>query len=405
MAWTDFSQTFGGAFILFARSTDGGLTFSLPLALSPMDGTTLVQDSSIAVGPNGEIYVSYLDSHFGGSGITVTKSTDGGATFSALKSAVLFTELAGTLTGGNDVRCDSFPATAVDQNGTYHLVYAAVSPGQTVDRSDIFYVRSTDGGATFSAPVRVNDDATATSQWSPAIAVAADGRIAVKWWDRRNDPVNDSLTDVYMTVSADGGATFGKNIRVTDHNWVFGPSELGNYHGDYDGMAGDAGIFHLSWSDERGSDPDVYYAYFPSTVTAGPDFNVSAGQVYASVRAGESATYDLTTSAANGFTGTLSLSASPPVPGLSYTFSSASVTAGSAGAAHRVLDPGRSPGHVPRVRYGRGAVLHAPDERALRRARERALRVAPAQRKPVGGLHEPGGPAAHRLLGRDPPRL
>ena len=91
---------------------------------------------------------------------------------------------------------------------------------------------------------------------------------------------------------------------------------------------GDAGILHLSWSDERGSDPDVYYAFFPSTVTAGPDFDVSSRQVYGSVRAGESTTYDLTTSAANGFAGSLSLSASPPVPGLSYTFSSASVTAG-----------------------------------------------------------------------------
>ena len=217
-------QTYGGAFILFARSTDGGRTFSAPSALSAIDGSQLVQDAYISVGPNGEVYVSYLDGHFGGSGITVTKSVDGGATFSALKPAALFTELTGTLTGGNDVRCDSFPVTAVDQNGTYHLVYAAVSSGQTVDRSDIFYVRSTDGGVTFSVPARLNDDATATSQWSPAIAVAADGRVAVKWWDRRNDPVNDSLTDVYMTVSADGGATFGKNIRVTDHNWVFGPS-------------------------------------------------------------------------------------------------------------------------------------------------------------------------------------
>ena len=33
----------------------------------------------------------------------------------------------------------------------------------------------------------------------------------------------------------------------------------------YDGFAADPGTFHLSWSDERGSDPDVYYATFPST--------------------------------------------------------------------------------------------------------------------------------------------
>ncbi len=344
VAWTDFSAT-SGAFILFARSTDGGKTFSLPSPLSAIDGSQLVQDAYISVGRDGEVWVSYLDGHFGGSGITVTKSLDGGATFSALKPAALFTELTGTLTGGNDVRGDSFPATAVDQNGTYHLVYAAVSPGQTVDRSDIFYVRSTDGGATFSAPVRLNDDASATSQWSPAIAVAADGRIAVKWWDRRNDPVNDSLTDVYMTVSADGGATFGKNIRVTDHNWVFGPSTLGSYHGDYDGMAGDAEIFHLSWSDERGSDPDVYYAFFPSTVTAGPDFDVSARQVYASVRAGDAATYDLVTTASNGFQGTLFLSnATPKIPGVSYSFSSANVAAGQPARLTLSSSPAVTPG-------------------------------------------------------------
>jgi hypothetical protein len=327
VTWTDFTAN-NGAFILYARSTDGGLTFSLPSNLSPIDGSEVVQDSYVSIGPNGEVWISYLDSHFGGSGITVTKSTDGGVTFSALKPAALFQEISGTFTGGNGVRADSFPVAAVDKNGTYHLVFSAVSPGQALDRSDIFYVRSTDGGATFSAPVRLNDDATTTSQWSPAIAVTADGRIAVKWWDRRNDPVNDSLTDVYMTVSSDGGATFGKDIRVTDHNWVFGPSELGSYHGDYDGLAGDSGKFHLSWSDERGSDPDVYYAYFPSTVTAGPDFNVSARQVYASVRAGDSTAFDLATSAANGFSSTLALSVSPPVPGLTYSLSSSSVVAG-----------------------------------------------------------------------------
>ncbi len=166
----------------------------------------------------------------------------------------------------------------------------------------------------------------------------------MKWWDRRNDPVNDSLTDVYMSVSADGGATFGKNLRVTDHNWVFGPSSFGSYHGDYDGMAGDAGTFHLSWSDERGSDPDVYYAFFPSTVAAGPDFNVSARQVYASLRAGESATVDVTTTAANGFQGSLSLSASPNVPGLAYTFSSATVAAGQASRLTVLAAPSLPPG-------------------------------------------------------------
>ncbi len=152
VTWTDFSQTLGGDFILFAVSTDGGASFSSPLALSPIDGTTLVQNSTISIGPAGEIYVSYNDSHSGSSGITVTKSTDGGATFSAIRTAAKLTEIAGTLPGGNGVRADTFPVTAVDTSGTYHLAYAAVSPGQTADRSDIFYVRSTDGGRRSALP-------------------------------------------------------------------------------------------------------------------------------------------------------------------------------------------------------------------------------------------------------------
>ena len=330
VVWTDLSQDFdgGGSFILFSYTRDGGKTYTFPLALSPLDGSAVAQTPYVSVGPAGEIWVSFFDGHFGGTGITVTRSVDGGSTFSTPTPAALVLPLAGTLTGGNGVAAATFPATAIDKNGTFHLVYAAVSPGQSLDRSDIFYVRSTNGGSTFSAPVRLNDDATATSQWAPAITAAADGTVAVKWWDRRNDPVNDSLTDVYMTTSADGGKTWGTNIRVTDHNWVFGPSHLGSYHGSYDGIAADSGNLHLSWSDERGSDPDVYYATFQTNVTAGPDFNVSAVQVYAAARAGESASFDLATTGENGFSGTLALSASPAVSGLTYSFSSPTVSAG-----------------------------------------------------------------------------
>ena len=330
VVWTDVSQVYdgGGSFIFFTYTRDGGQTYSSPLALSPLDGSAVVRDATVSVGPSGEVWVSYFDDHFGGTGITVTKSADGGNSFSGLKSATLVSPLAATLTGGNGVATATSPATAVDKNGTFHLVYAAVQPGQSLDRSDIFYVSSTDGGATFSTPARLNDDGTSTTQWLPAITAAADGTVAVKWWDRRNDPVNDSLTDVYMTTSTDGGRTFGTNIRVTDHNWVFGPSSLGNYHGSYDGIAADAGNFYLSWSDERGSDPDVYYATFPTNVSAGPDFNVSAVQVYAAARAGESASFDLATTAVNGFSGTLAFSASPAVSGLTYSFSSPSVPAG-----------------------------------------------------------------------------
>jgi hypothetical protein len=219
------------------------------------------------------------------------------------------------------------------------------------DRSDIFYVRSTDGAANFSAPVRINDDTTTTTQLFPAVAAAGDGTIAIKWWDRRNDPMNDCLNDVYMVYSTDGGMTFGKNFRVTNHNWVFGPVDLQtnatDYHGDYDGLAADGSNIYVPWSDERGSFPEAYFTLFPTNHDPNtPDFNISGVKVYATAMAGSSATFDFTTTAANGFTGNLSLSAStnPAIPGLSFTFASASVAAGS--PAHLMVSAasGTAPG-------------------------------------------------------------
>src|SRR6185503_13435877 len=230
--------------------------------------------------------------------------------------------------GGNDVRTNSFPSLTIDKNGTVHVVYDATVTPNGSDRSDIFYTRSTNGGTTFSAPVKLNDDGTPTTQLFPSIAAAADGTLGVKWWDRRNDPLNDSLTDVYMTISRDGGASFEKNFRVTNHNWVFGPSELGDYHGDYDGIAADGGNFFLSWSDERGLNPDAYFAQIPISRDANsPDFNISARKPFAPVKAGTAVDFEFSTTSA-GIAGSLTLTAQPAVPGLQYTFTNASVNTG-----------------------------------------------------------------------------
>jgi PKD domain/BNR repeat-like domain len=328
VSWTYFAST-GEIFILFSRSTDGGQTFSFPGLLSPVD-TAGVQFSSIAVAPNGDVYVAFADGHISPDGLTILKSTDGGVNFTAAP-LVSYNSLQ-ILTGGGGARASSYPVVAVDGKGVVHMTWAATATGATFDRSDVFYTRSTDAGKTFSAARKLNDDGTNTTQAFPALAAADDGSVAVKWFDRRNDPVNDGLNDVYMAISRDGGATFGKNFRVTDHNWVFGPIEAaigGQYHGDYDGLAADGGNFYLSWSDERGSDPDVYFAFVPEGYDGGaPDFGVASQLVQGTVTAGQSSAFTIATSATNGFSGSLALSAGPSVPGLTFSFANAAVSAG-----------------------------------------------------------------------------
>src|SRR5262249_23133928 len=102
---------------------------------------------------------------------------------------------------------------------------------------DILLRRSTDGGATWSPPVRVNDDpaGTGVDHRSPHLAIGANGVIQVTWFDRRNahTPVRPEcnnplsrpgLGDVYLASSSDGGATFSPNRRVTDRliDWDVG---------------------------------------------------------------------------------------------------------------------------------------------------------------------------------------
>src|ERR1041384_189368 len=343
--WTDFTQS-NGSFINCSRSTNGGDSFKKPVAISAKDGSNIVQGSMSAVSPNGDLYVAYSDRHTNtAGGISIVKSTDGGATFGDPKSVAKFIEIR-TVSGGGNVRTNSNPWIVVDKNGSVHIAYDA-TPAPGSDRSDIFYTRSTDGGASFSFPKRINDDNTSTTQIFPSIAAAADGTLGIKWWDRRNDPANDGLTDVYMTISRDGGASFEKNFRITNQNWVTGPVEgglAGGYHGDYDGIAADGNNFFLSWSDERNGDPDAYFAEVPVARDPNtPDFNISSLKAFDSVIQGQQVDFDFTSSTA-GVSGALTLTASPAISGLSYTFANASIDPGDPARLTVSATPDTAPG-------------------------------------------------------------
>jgi hypothetical protein len=326
VSWTDFTLK-KGAFIDVAVSTNGARSFNEPVAVTPKGkGVPVVQGSVPAVAPNGDLYVAYLDMSLSPAGISIVRSTDGGSTFDAPKTVATFNPV-GPMTGGETVRTNSFPSLSVDDSGNLHIAFNAQSLLPGPDRSDIYYTRSTDGGSTFTAPRRMNDDNTTTSQFFPSVATS-NGAIGIKWFDRRNDPSNDLLTDVYMAISHDGGSNFGPNLRITDHNWVFGPVEdqlAEGYHGDYDGLATDGTNFYVSWSDERGRDPDAYVTFIPVTAEPGPDFNISVNKVFDTAPRGGLLKFEVSTTASGGFTDNLSLSAStvlsvfgPPLLHLSH---------------------------------------------------------------------------------------
>jgi hypothetical protein len=259
--FTSFPATFTGQLpIMFSRSTDGGSTFSVPIQISAPG--TVNQGSAPVVGPSGEIYVAWLQfSGPGGTGIVVAKSTDGGVTFGApvFVTRVLTSGfLTGEMTG--NFRVNSFPRLDVDPTSSaVYLTYGGRS-GVPGDSGDVFFVRSTTGGATWSVPVRVNDDPGNNDQFFPDLAVNSEGDIRIYWYDKRRDPNNLAMT-LYTSTSSDGGLTFRPNQPLINETFLpavgYDPVLNVAYMGDYIDIkagldaSGRTADFLLAWTDCR----------------------------------------------------------------------------------------------------------------------------------------------------------
>jgi hypothetical protein len=276
-------RQFGSAGMRFCRSTNGGVTWSSPLTINGSQG------AYVSVGPNGNIQGgSVYFACLSGSYIAVNRSTDGGLTFSnqvvAATPAPPGVSCAGRNTVKNCIRTDAFPRMAADNGysssrGNVYIVYAANPPG--TDIADVYLVRSTDYGITWSTPLRINDDNTTTDQWMPSISVDRNGRIYVCWYDSRIDPVNNIMTLLYGAVSTDGGVSFTTNYPIS--NVPFNPNNMAvgqpggeKYIGDYIGISAMGNNSYAVWMDGRNNNLGSYVGYYPdfAMTTNRTDINI-----------------------------------------------------------------------------------------------------------------------------------
>ncbi len=258
--------------IEIVKSSDGGKTWSSPIKVSPTvtqvlganrvseqfgDTSRVVQGSQPVVTSDGAVYVGWIDStddeaFRGVAQIWVAKSTDGGKTFSQPVKASEFLEpdfnprTAFFRSWGG-----AFPKVAAGPTGDVSIVYVAKPPSKPTDDGDVYFVRSSDGGKTWSQQVRVNDDETPTFQAFPAVSVDPKGAIHVMWGDFRDDK-SEKRYNIYYSKSEDGGKTWGENIRVTDFptnaNLAF---PQGQFIGDYFGIASTNKDVYMVWADGR----------------------------------------------------------------------------------------------------------------------------------------------------------
>jgi len=263
VTWTSFVDLDGDGFedtynTLFSRSTDGGATFSTPIQVSDSVNSAN-QLSQVAVGPNGEVYVSWINWNTQATRILFDKSTDHGATFGTDIEVQSFNQIPNLqyISGTPPSISMAADTSGAAYNGYIHIAYP-MDPTSATDSSDIMFTRSMDGGNTWSSPIRLNDDITSNDQFFPAITVDPLGSIKAAWYDRRLDPGNKYI-DVFRTESNNGGSSFNTNTRVTDTN--FDPA--GAFIGDnIDIDASDTQV-HPIWTDRRNGNNDVYTEYAP----------------------------------------------------------------------------------------------------------------------------------------------
>ena len=202
----------------FSRSTDGGLTWLEPVNIpnSPSWGT-------LDVDAAGNLFIGGID--FGTGQIWCVRSTNArDAAAIPTFDQVTAVDLGGRIDSGEPINPIGLVGQiylAVDRSGTgtNNNVYmlASVQPTDASSGSDVMFIRSTDGGQTFSTPRRINDDPINPDKWHwfGTLAVAPNGRLDAIWLDTRNAE-NNLDSELFYSYSYDAGVTWSPNIVVSD---------------------------------------------------------------------------------------------------------------------------------------------------------------------------------------------
>jgi hypothetical protein len=266
--WTGFFACDVGE---FNRSTDSGATWMTPINIPNSPDT-----GAMGVDTNGNLFLAG-----GGSPFWCVRSSNaqnGGQTPTFDQTTQV--NLGGDLIQGgvNGIGLCGQTFVAVDRSGgsTNNNVYvvASVLPTGASNGTDVMFARSTNGGQTFSAPQRINDDPINHNKWHifGTPSVAPNGRIDVVWLDSRNAANNIDM-QLFYSYSTDGGVTWAPNIAVSNSFSPQAGYPSNQKIGDYITIVSDAtggnvayaATFNVNPNAVGGHEQDVYYVrVFPS---------------------------------------------------------------------------------------------------------------------------------------------
>ena len=221
------------------------------------------QGVNIQTGPDGQVYAvwSVYDSWPSDEkALGFAKSTNGGTSFAPATKIINNIRGIRTTEVGKNHRVNSFPSMTVDisggsYNGTIYVVWTNIGvPGvNTGTSADVYLIKSTDEGATWTTPIKINQDPAGMGKkhYFPWICCDPEsGILSVVFYDDRN--VGSTQDEVYCANSFDGGETW-EDFKVSDV--AFTPSQVpgsaGGYMGDYLGITARGSKVYPVWTDTR----------------------------------------------------------------------------------------------------------------------------------------------------------
>jgi len=245
----------------FSRSTDGGFTWMNPITIpnAPQWGTPDVDS-------NGNLFfggVTTSQTQFWC--IRSTNAKNGAVTPSFDQSTQV--NMGGVIDYMDTINPEGLIGQvflAADRSGTStnNNVYmmASVQPTGFNTGSDVMFVRSTNGGQTFSAPKRVNDDPINHSKWHwmGTLSVAPNGRIDSVWHDTRN-AANNTDSQLFYSYSTDAGVTWAPNVAVSNTFNPFLGYPNQNKMGDYMTIVSDNTGADVAFAATFNLEEDIYY--------------------------------------------------------------------------------------------------------------------------------------------------
>lgn len=318
----------------FSRSIDHGATWQN--TFNPT--TQSLPGMMVCVGANGTVqggavYVVTNSGSSFASTYTFYRSTDGGANFTQM-SAQNYSGYVGTNVAGRNsvqnMRTRPYPMIAADNSygtnrGRFYVVYASNDPPGDGNKPDIWCRYSTDGGATFSSAIRINDDPNTTThhQWHPAIwCDKKTGRLYAMWMDTRDCPTHDSAL-IYGSYSDNGGVTWAANQAISNQKMKIDCPSCGGggtprYQGDYNGIVSNKKVAMAGWGDFRSGSFISMTGYFP-------DFAMSLSPATATLSQGsDSAAFTVSIPAVKLYSDTVVLSGqitpTPTAGTLTFTY-------------------------------------------------------------------------------------